>query len=83
MLTSCSAVTLSWNGVKDISGIKRYQVTLIDAYTSQKLQYTTAGTSYTLNNVDTKYMWTVRAQDNAGNWGPTSQACHFMCVIVK
>jgi hypothetical protein len=82
-LTSCSVVTLSWNAVKDQSGIAQYQITLIDAYSKQTTQYYSTGTSYNLNNVDSKYSWSVKAQDGAGNWGPSSQACHFLCVIVK
>lgn len=82
-LTSCSVVTLSWNAVKDQSGIAQYQITLVDAYSQQTTQYYSTGTSYNLQNVDSKYRWYVKAQDGAGNWGPASQACHFYCIIVK
>ena len=80
---SCTGVVLSWNAVKDSSGIAQYQITLVDAYSQQTTQYYSTGTSYTLNYVDSKYSWYVKAQDGAGNWGPASQACYFMCVIVK
>ncbi len=82
-LTYCGVVSLSWNAVKDQSGIAQYQITLIDAYSQQTTQYYSTGTSYNLNNVDSKYSWYVKAQDGAGNWGAASQACHFLCVIVK
>jgi hypothetical protein len=80
---SCTGVVLSWNAVKDSSGIAQYQITLVDAYSQQTTQYYSTGTSYTLSYVDSKYSWYVKAQDGAGNWGPASQACYFMCVIVK
>jgi hypothetical protein len=80
---SCTGVVLSWNAVKDSSGIAQYQITLVDAYSQQTTQYYSTGPSYTLGSVDSKYSWYVKAQDGAGNWGPASQACHFMCVIVK
>ncbi len=80
---SCTNVALSWSPVKDKSGIKQYQISVMNTYTSQVQKYYSTGPSYTIPSVDGKYMWTVSAQDNAGNWGPTSNACYFICVIVK
>ena len=81
---ACGNVTLTWNSVKDQSGISQYSISVTNIYTSNVQKYFSTDSSHTLEGVaEGQYMWVVSAQDNAGNWGPTSDACYFYCSIVK
>jgi len=75
-----TTVTLDWDAASDSSGIYRYDIELnktsspptSDSYYSFTTTYPLTGLS---NNKD--YVWRVRAQDNAGNWGNWSNTCTF------
>lgn len=75
-----TSVTLDWDAAYDYSGIYRYGVEFNRTSNPQTSDlYYSFGTTYEKtdlgNNKD--YMWRVRAQDNAGNWGNWSSACTF------
>lgn len=75
---SCrTSVTLDWNPVSDLSGIKTYYVKLERQITPGNWQsaggWTTSSTAQTVSvQCGGMYRWQVRAEDNAGNQGPWS-----------
>jgi hypothetical protein len=82
VLSCRRSVTLSWNGVKDTSGITGYDVRLEEVMGNI---IEPVGEWGPLNGTETDvpvscgfgYRWSVRARDGAGNLGPWSDWAPF------
>jgi len=74
-----TTVTLDWEAPSDPSGIYQYDIELNRTSSPQSstryYSFTTTQEVSLNNNKD--YIWRVRAQDNAGNWGEWSSTCGF------
>lgn len=69
-LTQVNTITLSWDPSNDNSGIQQYVIN----YGSTSINTHSTNTTYTIPNlpINTKFYFTVKAVDKAGNFSPAS-----------